>query len=382
MNKYVFRIYMLRVIALLVISIVLLFLIERYINVNSNDSVDAVKTTIDSKINDNGSFGAGGNIKCSMSDFDCNAQSLSNMKIYAGGSGEDLFSQPETAKEIIELSGKSQPNVLYLGTATYDSSKGFNKQTDNFTKLGCNVVSLDVARRLPNGDGIVKLFEETDVILVSGGNTLFAVDRWNQVGIDKLIRKALLDGKVLCGGSAGGIVWFDGGHSDSMDPSTYLDPPGPFINSGLSKKQLDTSWAYIRVPGLSILPGLFCPHYDKVEGNGQLRASNFSDIMRLHSGETGIALDNWAALKINGRYYEVISRKDKTGSVDKNGNYVSNSKMGRPGGWTLETEPITGRVVRRPLPEKGEISDILIPAKYIVQSQMLPVARKQNPIPV
>ena len=82
---------MLRVIALLVISIVLLFLIERFVGVNSNNSVDIVKTTIDSKINDSVSSGGKKNVKCSMSDFDCTAQSLSNIKIYAGGSGEDLF---------------------------------------------------------------------------------------------------------------------------------------------------------------------------------------------------------------------------------------------------------------------------------------------------
>lgn len=28
-------------------------------------------------------------------------------------------------------------------------------------------------------------------------------------------------GAVLTGGSAGAICWFDGGHSDSMDPATY-----------------------------------------------------------------------------------------------------------------------------------------------------------------
>jgi len=26
---------------------------------------------------------------------------------------------------------------------------------------------------------------------------------------------------VIAGGSAGAICWFDGGHSDSMDPCTY-----------------------------------------------------------------------------------------------------------------------------------------------------------------
>jgi len=316
-----------------------------------------------------------------MNSFDCEAQSLAPMKIYAGGSGEDMLSQPETAVEIIALSQKDRPSVLYLGTATYDSSDGFMKQTHQFSKRKCPVASLDVSKDVPNAKDIIKLFNHADIILVSGGNTLFAVDRWKQLGIDKLIKQALMRGKVLCGGSAGGIVWFDGGHSDSMDPSTYLNPPGPVINKSLSKNELDKSWAYIRVPGLSILPGLFCPHYDKVEGNGQLRATNFSDMMKLHSGETGIALDNWSAMKINGSTYEIISRKGKHGSVGMNSEYVSDSKKGRPGGWRLEVDPITGKIMRTLLPTIGDTSSILTPAKYMVQSQMLSVARMQNPLP-
>ena len=50
-------------------------------------------------------------------------------------------------------------------------------------------------------------------------------------------------------------------HSDSMDASSYKNPPGPLLNPNMSAVEM-AAWAYIRVPGTGILPGLFCPHYD------------------------------------------------------------------------------------------------------------------------
>ena len=46
-----------------------------------------------------------------------------------------------------------------------------------------------------------------DIIVVSGGNTLFAVTRWRRLGVDVLLREAMERGAVLCGGSAGAIIW-------------------------------------------------------------------------------------------------------------------------------------------------------------------------------
>jgi len=39
-----------------------------------------------------------------------------------------------------------------------------------------------------------------------------------KLGIDNQIKEAVKRGVVISGGSAGAICWFDGGHSDSMDP--------------------------------------------------------------------------------------------------------------------------------------------------------------------
>lgn len=39
-----------------------------------------------------------------------------------------------------------------------------------------------------------------------------------------------------------------------------------------------------RVQGLGVVPGLFCPHYDITEGNGVIRANDFTTMMQRHSG--------------------------------------------------------------------------------------------------
>lgn len=62
-----------------------------------------------------------------------------------------------------------------------------------------------------------------------------------------MLREALDRGVVRCGGSAGAICWFDGGHSDSRDPTTVKSPK-PNLTEEDKKK-----WKYIRVKGLGFL---------------------------------------------------------------------------------------------------------------------------------
>jgi len=132
-------------------------------------------------------------------------------KIYAAGSGQDMMSLPETVAEIMDLSGVASPHLLYIGTATYDEQAAKDTQTHAFTDAGCSVSTLDLAYANATEQEIESAVAGADIVLVSGGNTLFAVDRWNKLGVPSVLRHALDNGTVLCGGSAGGIVWFDGG---------------------------------------------------------------------------------------------------------------------------------------------------------------------------
>lgn len=132
------------------------------------------------------------------------------------GSGNAGMSHPYFAQSVVDLTKRSakECNLLYIGTASYDIPKYRDIQTEAFIGLGCTVQSLDVANGLPLTFDMEEAVEKAHIILVSGGNTLFAVDTWKLLGLDELLKSAAHRGTVMTGGSAGCICWFDGGHSD------------------------------------------------------------------------------------------------------------------------------------------------------------------------
>jgi hypothetical protein len=62
-------------------------------------------------------------------------------KIVACGRGRVTQLEP-IRKEVIELTGKRHPSLLYLGTATYDEESAFKLQTQGFADEGCPVTQL------------------------------------------------------------------------------------------------------------------------------------------------------------------------------------------------------------------------------------------------
>ena len=304
--------------------------------------------------------------------YSCSLLNISDpqpRKIYAAGSGLDMLSQPDTVDEIIALSGKVKPRVLYLGTATYDKEYQMEIQTRQFAARGCEISSLNITHGNPGFDSMCNTVQDADILLVSGGNTLFAVDRMKRVGLDRIIMAAEKAGKVLCGGSAGGIIWFESGHSDSGDPTSFLTPNGPLLKNDLTSQQLGSAWNYVKVPGLNVLPGLFVPHFDKIESNGQRRNVSAKQLLQHNAGETAIAVDNWGALRIEGQNYEFIAREGKNGSC------------GKPCGFVLKVDPTTGVVHQSVISRQGYVDDILEKARYSIDSLMLPVLRAMNPDP-
>ncbi len=301
------------------------------------------------------------------------------------GSGSDGLSELSICTEIIRLTDKAAAdvNVLYLGTATYDLPGPKKKQTERFGEAGCRVTFLDVATQTPTPEEIKRKITSADALLVSGGNTLFAVDRWIKLGIDDLLRQVAERQAVMCGGSAGAICWFDGGHSDSMDPDSYkkaklaltaTDNVRDDSAAPASAAEAKT-WKYIRVDGLGLLPGLVCPHYDKTQSNGVLRAVDFDNMMRVHSGETGVCIDHWAALVVEGESYQVIYPEGREGSV-KDGAF-SAERLGIPGMWIKTVED--GVVTSRLAPYSGHLADVLQVARHIEKDPLVDVCRAENP---
>jgi dipeptidase E len=280
--------------------------------------------------------------------------------------------------------------VLYIGTPTYDLPIPAEKQCRPFAAAGCVVSEL---RLVGGGDGAVPPSSEdvtaaiaaADVILVSGGNPLYAVAVWEAHGLPALLREAIKSGTVICGGSCGLICWFDAGHSDSADPASYK---GAMLGGATTTQESGdavpapveggaTDWEYIRCPCLGILPGLVCPHHDRVQSNGVLRATDFDRMMRRHPGERGIAVDHWAALVLDGQGgYRVHSISGKPGSVGAGGVFVADGS-GDPGIWLKEV--VDSEVITTLLPSVGSISALLRPAKAVVEDLRVQALRLANP---
>lgn len=241
---------------------------------------------------------------------------------------------------------------------------------------------------------------------------MFAVDRWLHKGYVKpALQRAMDRGAVLSGGSAGAICWFGSGHSDSCDPKSYVDAklesreykfyndeqyddllicPSPL--SLEEQENNDGDWNYIQIPGIGFLPGLLTPHHDSVQSNGVLR-SNDLDRMLLqiagavleHSDKnkktkqalisqiTGIGIDNYAALSVDGDSYSVYGLPGQKGSVGYD--YYNDGKptwsvtddgnrTGVPGIWIKHVVPKNSTV---------DLNDI---NNYKVQYDLLPAKGK------
>mmetsp|Transcript_4400 Transcript_4400/g.7380 ORF Transcript_4400/g.7380 Transcript_4400/m.7380 type:complete len:377 (-) Transcript_4400:35-1165(-) len=285
--------------------------------------------------------------------------------------------EPVILETIIGLTGKDKPTVLYIGTASYDAKKWRNFQVAPFADRGCSVIALSVTDSTPSAEEICQAFNQADIIMFSFGNTLFGVDRASRFGIKDYLQQAMERGVVLCGGSTGAICWFDGGHSNSSDPASYRHPSD-------TDARRERSWEYIRAPGFGLLPGIFCPHHDSSDSYGLQRALDFEAMLLRHPGETGICVDDWAALVINGERFCVVNVEGKPGSVMGNSVIgqdgsprLSLKRLGRPGAWRKWVR--SNIVICELVPRSGKVEDLLVPASEVVQDANLERLRSENP---
>ena len=65
-------------------------------------------------------------------------------------------------------------------------------------------------------DHVAEKINKADVIYVGGGDTLYLMQVWREMGVDKLIWDAYRRGAVLAGLSAGAICWFEDIYTDSL----------------------------------------------------------------------------------------------------------------------------------------------------------------------
>jgi dipeptidase E len=194
-------------------------------------------------------------------------------------------------REIIRLSRKKNPKLLFIPTASSDSEEYWEHVQKYFGGfLKCKTDVLFLVKEHPSREDIQKKIRSADIIYVGGGNTLLMMRVWRRLGVDQILLSAYENGTVLSGISAGSICWFDSGHSDSM---SFYNP---------------RNWRYIKVKGLGLIHGIHCPHYNGVT-LGVPRRHHFREMIR-KTGGVGIAIENHCALVcIDGQVSRVIRAK-------------------------------------------------------------------------
>ena len=194
-------------------------------------------------------------------------------------------------REILRLSRRKNPKLLFIPTASSDSERYWTHVQEYFGEfLKCKTDVLFLIRGELSKKQIRRKILSADVIYVGGGNTLLMMRIWRRLGVDKLLKLAYENGTVLSGISAGGICWFESGHSDSM---SFYNP---------------RKWKYINVKGLGLVKGIHCPHYNSMT-LGIPRRKHFRDMIR-KTGGVGIAIENNCAIEfIDSHFYKVIVSK-------------------------------------------------------------------------
>ena len=210
-------------------------------------------------------------------------------KIIAIGGGENgrpttKYETKKIDKEIVSLSGKKKPKLLFIPPPSAFQENYFKIIKKNFSKLGCKVSVLYLTNKKPKIKEIKQKILSTDIIFVGGGNTLNLMKYFRKHKIDKIIKKAAKKNIILSGLSAGAICWFKFGCSDSI-------------------KANNPKSALIKLRALNLISAVLCPHYDE---NG--RKTDSKKIIK-RTTEVGIALDNCTAIEIINNQYKIITSK-------------------------------------------------------------------------
>ena len=195
--------------------------------------------------------------------------------------GGDLLSTRPLNIHAIKLSNKTNPNVLFIGTASHDAKGYIEVITKEYIFLGCAVKSLCLVTDAYSEREMDTILSWADIIYVGGGDTIFMMQTWKQFALDKKLKKIYKqDSAVLTGISAGAICWFTCGHSDSE----YF--------------QNEENWNYCWAEDmLDIFQMAYCPHYNE-EGRETF------DTMLRQKDIMGLAMENNTAFVYdNGKQY-------------------------------------------------------------------------------
>jgi peptidase E len=185
---------------------------------------------------------------------------------------------------LLTLTGIAMPSICLLSTASGDRPDYIELFHHAFAARGCKPSHIAFFERDPQR-GAVPLSNleahllQQDIVFVSGGNTRAAIAIWREWGVERILARALEEGVLLAGMSAGAMCWFEWALTD-----TYWGPD------------------YRPVRALGFLKGGCRVHYsDASEQRGRLHAA-----LQAGAVPSTIAITDGAAVLYEGGVVERV----------------------------------------------------------------------------
>jgi dipeptidase E len=241
---------------------------------------------------------------------------LEERQIFAMGGGGFTMepANPLLDDYVLSLARVKEPRILFLPTASGDTTPQINAFKARFTGRTCVAEHLSLFRLRETRRPLREMVFDQDILYVGGGSMRNLLAIWRAHELDNMLVEAWQHGIVLAGLSAGAMCWFQAGLTRSSGPPEPLD-------------------------GLGLLEGSLTVHAD---GEPE-RLPVWLKCLRDGSLPGGWALDDGVGLLFRGKKLDRI---------------VSS----RPGAEAQRVDSIAGELLRRRLePELlgGKISDPL-----------------------
>ena len=164
---------------------------------------------------------------------------MSTRTLLALGGGGFTSSTHDIALDdlVLDLTGRSEPRVLFLPTASGDAGEQLHRFQAAFGRRPVRREVLSLFRLRDLRVPLRELVLGQDAIYVGGGSLRNLLALWREHDLDALLREAYESGVVLAGLSAGAMCWFQGG-----------------ITMSAGRPEA--------VTGLGLIPGSLCVHRD------------------------------------------------------------------------------------------------------------------------
>ena len=168
------------------------------------------------------------------------------------------YETKEIDNEIVNLSNKDHPKLLFISIASSHPEEYFNGIKKVYEELGCTVTHLNINKTY---EELEKDILSSDIIYIGGGNTKFLIDKLKDTKIDKILIEAYKQGIVCAGLSAGSYCWF--------------------------------KYNYDLIEGMNVINAVNCVHYEEKDKESK---NKFYSVVK-EKNLIGYAIDNQVAIE-------------------------------------------------------------------------------------